>query len=161
LKKKISRLKLFLPAPTKMESDITRISRSLRHLQLVLFFCGLTWFASIIAVVAPWHTAEKLLRGLGAKAISYDPMLDYWLRMATGAFSLVGTLFIVFALRPERYRNVIPLFGWLMVVEGLVLFFHGLRLNLPPLPFYADTAACLLGGAGILGLSRRAFRTGG
>lgn len=37
-----------------------------------------------------------------------------------------------------------------MIAEGMLLLFHGLRLHLPPFPFYGDTAACLVGGGGIL-----------
>lgn len=45
---------------------------------------------------------------------------------------------------------MIGLLGGFMVVEGLVLLVHGLMLGLGPLPFYVDTAFCLLIGAGIL-----------
>ena len=82
-------------------------------------------------------------------------MLDYWLRMASGAFGLVGFLFLLLAIRPVHYANIIPWFGWLMVCEGVILLFHGLRLHLPPFPFYADTAACFIGGIGILGTIRK------
>ena len=81
-------------------------------------------------------------------------MLDYWLRMAAGAFTLVGCWYLVLAIWPNKYWNAIPWFGWLMVIEGVILLVHGLRLSLPTFPFYADTAACLLGGLGILWLSR-------
>jgi FtsH-binding integral membrane protein len=94
--------------------------------------------------------ATTLLSGLGAGPIPADPMLDYWLRMASGAFTLVGILFLAFAIRPATYSNVIPLAAALMVLEGIVLLVHGIRLHLPPLPFYADTAACIFIGAGIL-----------
>ena len=43
-----------------------------------------------------------------------------------------------------------------MLVEGLVLLTQGVRLGLPPLPFYADTAACIIGGTGILWSAARA-----
>jgi len=77
-------------------------------------------------------------------------MLDYWLRMAAGAFALVGVLYLVLMISPRKYSAVIPWFGALMVVEGLILLIHGLRLGLAPLPFYADTAACFVGGTGII-----------
>jgi hypothetical protein len=83
-------------------------------------------------------------------------MLDYWLRMASGAFTLVGCWFLVLMMRPTKYYATIPWFGGLMVIEGLILLIHGIRLQLPPLPFYADTAACLFGGAGILYLAPHA-----
>lgn len=40
----------------------------------------------------------------------------------------------------------------LQCLEGIVLLVHGLKLGLPPVPFYADTAFCLLVGAGIWSL---------
>jgi len=43
-----------------------------------------------------------------------------------------------------------PWFGWLMIVEGVILLVSGLRLGIGPFPFYGDVSACFLGGAGIL-----------
>lgn len=91
-----------------------------------------------------------------ANPIAYDPMLDYWLRMASGAFGLVGIWYLVLMLWPRRFSAAIPWFGALMIAEGLILLVHGVRLNLPPLPFYGDTAACFLGGGGILLLAKAA-----
>lgn len=97
------------------------------------------------------------LEGFGLKAeIRYDPMLDYWLRMISGAFSLLGGAFFALALNPRQYWTAIPLFGFLMVGEGLILLFSGLRLHLSWLPFVADTMACLSAGLGILWLWRKA-----
>jgi len=121
---------------------------------MFLLFSAFAWGISLLGVVLPWPFAVAALQGLGAGSIPSDPMLDYWLRMASGAFALVGCLFFLFALQPERYAVVIPWFGWLMVVEGGILLVHGIRLGLPPLPFYADTSACLFAGAGILICSR-------
>ena len=56
----------------------------------------------------------------------------------------------------RKFHAAIPWFGGLMVVEGIILLVHGLRLSLPPFPFYADTLACFLGGGAILHLSRHA-----
>ncbi len=97
-----------------------------------------------------------MLQGLGAKPIAYDPMLDYWLRMASGAFALVGVWFLVMTVWPRKFYAAIPWFGAFMLVEGLILLVHGLRLSLPPSPLYGDVSACLLGGAGILVLARQA-----
>ena len=93
---------------------------------------------------------------MGAKPIAYDPMLDYWLRMICGAFTLVGIWYLAMALWPQKFAVAIPFFGWLMIIEGVILLVHGLRLGLPPLPFYGDVAACLIGGAGIVLFARHA-----
>ncbi len=128
----------------------------LRLLRLFLGFSAAAWGVSVFGVVLPWPAATDALQGLGSGPIPYDRMLDYWLRMAAGAFTLVGGLFLLLMLHPARYRTIIPWFGMLMWAEGGVLLVHGLRLALPPFPFYADTAACFLGGAGILWFSARA-----
>jgi FtsH-binding integral membrane protein len=129
----------------------------LRLLRLTLVLSAFAWGVSLFGVFASWPAAQAALQELGAKSINHDPMLDYWLRMAAGFFSLVGALFLVLALRPLQHRAIIPWFGGLMLVEGVVLLVHGLRLQLPPIPFAADTLACLGAGAAILYLSRGAF----
>jgi len=128
----------------------------LRLLRLFLGFAAFSWGISVVGVFASWPEASKLLQGLGAKPIAYDPMLDYWLRMAAGAFALIGGWYLVLMLRPQKFRAAIPWFGALMLVEGTILLVHGLRLGLPPFPFYGDVSACFLGGAGILLMSRHA-----
>ena len=101
-----------------------------------------------------WSAATDALRGLGAQPIAYDPMLDYWLRMASGAFALVGGWYLVLMIWPQKFAAAIPWFGVLMLAEGCILLFHGIRLSLPPFPFYGDTAACFVGGGGILYFSQ-------
>ena len=128
----------------------------LRLLRLALGFAAFAWGISVVGVFASWAAAEHALEGLGARPIAYDPMLDYWLRMASGAFALVGGWYFVLMIWPQKFHAAIPWFGGLMLVEGLILLVHGLRLSLPPFPFYVDTAACLLGGGAIVYLSRYA-----
>jgi len=123
------------------------------HLRLLRLFLGFTafgWGISVVGVFVSWPEASKLLQGLGAKPIAYDPMLDYWLRMASGAFALVGVWYLVLMIWPRKFSAAIPWFGVLMLVEGIILLVHGLRLSLPPFPFYGDVAACFADGFGIL-----------
>ena len=127
---------------------------NLRLLRLFLGFASLTWGASVFGVFSSWSAAAEALQGLGAQPIAYDRMLDYWLRMAAGAFTLIGCWFLVLMIWPQRFQPAIPWFGGFMLVEGAILLVHGLRLSLPPFPFLCDTAACFLGGSGILYFSR-------
>lgn len=127
----------------------------LRLLRLFLGFSAFAWGVSAAGVFVSWQEAEKLLEGLGAKPIAYDPMLDYWLRMAAGAFALVGLWYLLLALWPKKFSVAVPWFGVLMLLEGLILLVHGLRLSLPPFPFYGDVSACFIAGSGIVLCSRR------
>jgi len=61
----------------------------LRLLRLFLGFSAFAWGVSVVGVVVSWSTAAEALQGLGAQPIAYDRMLDYWLRMASGALALV------------------------------------------------------------------------
>ncbi|HSY43150.1 MAG TPA: hypothetical protein VK811_04520 [Candidatus Acidoferrum sp.] len=125
----------------------------LRLLRLFLGFAAFAWGISVVGVFMSWSAAEHALEGLGAHPIIYDRMLDYWLRMASGAFALIGGWYLVLMIWPQKFHAAIPWFGGLMLVEGVILLVHGLRLSLPPFPFYADVTACFLGGGGILYLS--------
>lgn len=141
------------------QSQSSVMSRvSMRLLRAFLGFSAVAWGASVFGVFLSWSAANEALQGLGAEPIVYDRMLDYWLRMAAGAFTLVSGLFLVLMLRPERHLAVIPWFGGLMICEGAILLVHGIRLGLPPLPFYADTAACFVGGGGILVSARNVHK---
>jgi hypothetical protein len=128
----------------------------LRLLRLFLGFAAFAWGVSVFGVFLSWPAAENALQGLGARPVAYDPMLDYWLRMAAGAFALVGGWYLVLMIWPRKFHAAIPWFGALMVAEGVILLIHGLRLGLPPFPFYGDTAACFIGGGGIWYLARYA-----
>ena len=120
-----------------------------RLLRVLLFVAAFGWAVAVLGVVLPWSTALIGLRGFGAGEIPYDPMIDYWMRMAAGAFTGIGIFIFVVATRPDRFRNVIGLIGALSVLEGAVLLIHGIRLGLAPFPFYGDTLFCLVVGVGI------------
>jgi hypothetical protein len=128
----------------------------LRLLRLCLGFTAMTWGASVAGIFLSWSAATQALEGLGAQPIVYDRMLDYWLRMAAGAFALIGCWYLVLMIWPKKFHAAIPWFGGLMLAEGVILLIHGLRLSLPPFPFYGDVSACLIGGGAILYLSRHA-----
>ena|ERR1035437_10264800 len=128
----------------------------LRLLRLFLGFAAFAWGISVMGVFASWPQVNNIAQGMGAKPIAFDPMLDYWLRMVAGAFTLVGCWYLVLMIWPKKFHAAIPWFGALMLVEGIILLVHGVRLGLGPFPFYGDVSACFLGGAGILFFARAA-----
>ena len=125
----------------------------LRLLRIFLAASAFGWGVCLVGVLASWPQVNSIAQGMGAKPIAYDPMLDYWLRMSCGAFTLVGLWYLMLALWPRKFAVAIPWFGWLMIVEGVLLLISGLRLGLGPFPFYGDVALNLVCGAGIV-LSR-------
>ena len=122
-------------------------------LTLLRAFLGLgaaTWGAAAPGVFLKWRTAADAMEGFGASPVTYDRMLDYWLRMASGGFALVGCLYLLLMIWPRRFREIVPFMGWFALIEGVVLLGHGLRLGLHPWPFYGDVSACFVSGGGIL-----------
>lgn len=128
----------------------------LRLLRLFLIFSAFGWGVCLVGVFASWPQVNAIAQGMGAKPIAYDPMLDYWLRMVCGAFTLVGVWYLMLALWPRKFAVAIPWFGWLMVVEGVILLVSGLRLGLGPFPFYGDVALSLVCGGGIVAFASAA-----
>jgi hypothetical protein len=126
------------------------------RLRLLRFFLGaaaIGWIVCLYGVFASWPAVNQALQGFGAHPIPNDPMLEYWMRMFSGAFGLVGIWYGMLMIWPRKFSAAIPWFGALMLIEGVILLVHGLRLSLPPFPFYGDTAACFVIGGGILFLS--------
>lgn len=127
----------------------------LNILRIVLFFTGLGWGLTVIGVFLPWDFATEHLEIFGGSGpIPDDPMLNYWLRMASGAFGIIGVFFLISAWKPHEYKNIIPLLGWLSLFEGFVLLYYGLLFNLRFFPFVLDVSIGLVPGIAILLLKK-------
>ena len=93
---------------------------------------------------------DFVLQNMGASAPVTDPQLHYWFRMATGAWSVIGFLFLMVLLFPAKYRNLIPLLAGGTLFEGVVLWIWGMFLKLPLFPFAGDVGFCIVVGCGLL-----------
>jgi hypothetical protein len=119
-------------------------------LRVFLGAAAFGWIVCFYGVFASWSAVVKGLEFFGAHAIAYDRMLEYWLRMFSAAFGLIGVWYGMMMLRPRKFAAAIPWFGVIMLLEGIILLVHGVRLSLPPFPFYIDTTACFVVGGGIV-----------
>jgi len=120
-------------------------------LRFTLLVTGLGWGLTVLGVFLPWEFATEHLEVFGGSGpIPNDPMLNYWLRMAAGAFGIVGYFFLISAWKPEQYKNIIPLLGWLSLFEGFILLYYGLLLDLDFFPFVLDVSIGLIPGVIIL-----------
>ena len=118
--------------------------------RLFLLAGSIGWGISVLGIILPWEIMNTILQNMGMKEAIADPQIEYWFRMATGAWSVIGFLYIMAYLRPEKYRNLIPLLAVGTLAEGLVLLVHGLVLSVPLFPFVGDVAFCLAIGLGLL-----------
>ncbi len=122
--------------------------------RIFLLAGAIGWGVSILGVLLPWSVMDIVLQNMGAAAPVTDVQVQYWFRMATGAWSIIGFLYLIVLLKPQKYNNLIPLLARGTVFEGIVLLIHGLYLNLPLFPFAGDVGFCLIVGGGLL-LSNR------
>lgn len=120
-------------------------------LRIILLGAGLGWGLTIVGAFLPWEWAtDHLERFGGSGEIPNDTMLNYWLRMASGAFGFVGAFFLLAAWKPDKYKNIIPILAYGSLIEVAILLFYGLKFNLPLFPFGPDVAIALIPGIGIL-----------
>jgi len=123
----------------------------LNLLRIILLGAGLGWGLTIIGVFLPWEWAtDHLERFGGSGPIPNDVMLNYWMRMASGAFGFVGMFFILAAWNPHKYYNIIPILAYGSLFEGAILLFYGIKFELSLFPFGPDVAIALIPGIGIL-----------
>ena len=123
--------------------------------RIFLLAGAIGWGVSILGVLLPWSVMDIVLQNMGAASPITDLQIQYWFRMATGAWSIIGFLYLIVLLKPQKYNNLIPLLAWGTVFEGIVLLIHGLYLNLPIFPFAGDVGFCLIVGGGLLLTDRR------
>ena len=118
--------------------------------RIFLLAGAIGWGISILGVLLPWSVMDIVLQNMGAASPITDMQVQYWFRMAAGAWTIIGFLYLMVLLTPQKYDNLIPLLGWGTLFEGIVLLIHGLYLNLPIFPFAGDVGFCLIVGGGLL-----------
>ena len=118
--------------------------------RIFLLAGAIGWGVSILGVLLPWSVMDIVLQNMGAASPITDVQVQYWFRMATTAWSIIGFLYLIVLLKPQKYNNLIPLLAWGTLFEGIVLLIHGLYLNLPLFPFAGDVGFCLIVGGGLL-----------
>ncbi len=128
------------------------------RLGLLLSACG--WGISFFFTFAPWQTAASQLYDMGANEIPYDPLLDYWLRMASCAFGCIGIASALACLRPAKFTGMISLLGPFHFIVGSTLAVAAYQNHLTPelhSTFIPDITFCFLTGLLILVPQLREF----
>lgn len=126
-------------------------------LRVCLLIGAIGWGISVFFTITPWSISMDQLQRMGAKPVAYQPLLDYWLKMASAVFVGIGALFFMAFLQPEKHRQLIPYLGIFSLVMGVVLLIAAIsnELNTEQHPtFVADISFCLLVGLGILGIRK-------
>ena len=103
---------------------------------------------------ASWDFASDQFYYMGAGRIGYQPMLDYWMRMAGAAFGCIGIASGLACLYPIFFRGLVFLLGPFHLFVGIVLFAaaRSNRLDYDYHPtFLADITFCFVTAFLIIG----------
>lgn len=90
-------------------------------LRLGLLVATWGWGISFAFLFSPWEASVTQLQSMGLSDLTYEPILDYWLRMAAATFGCVGMAAGLACWKPERFRILIQLLGPFHLFLGIVL----------------------------------------
>jgi len=126
-------------------------------LRTMLILVSLTGLHCVVFLFMPWEWTIAVVKRLEIKGVPEEcsPIIEYWMLMMAALCVVIGYFYLVAALNPQKYRNILPILGWALVFIGLTAGCHGIRLGLPSWPFYGDLVICAVCGPGIVWLSRR------
>jgi len=95
---------------------------------LVLGGCG--WLISFAFTFTSWaHSHEQLVQ-MGMQPMAHQPLLNYWLKMASAAFGCLGIIFLITSYRPEKFKHLNYMLAGLSAFVGSVILFTALSENL-------------------------------
>lgn len=119
----------------------------LRMLRLGLLLSSVGWGISFLFTFTSWEFASDQLLLMGAESITYQPLLDYWLKMASAAFGCIGIASALACAWPERLPGMIlllgPFHGFMGVVLSVSSRVNGLDPEVHP-TFGADITFCFV-----------------
>ena len=122
-------------------------------LKFALLLGSVGWGISFYFTFTSWENSTNQLYQMGATPIQYQPLLDYWLKMASSLFGGVGIIFFICYRNPAKYKTTIPLLCYPSILVGVVILSSALlnKLTLSIHPTYpADITFCFLVGISII-----------
>jgi len=122
---------------------------ALNTLRLGLALSAIGWGISFFFTFAPWRAATLQLYGMGANAIEYQPLLDYWLKMASSVFGCIGVASALASFRPRHFASLIVLLAPFHFIVGTTLLVAAGRNQMSPRlhpTFIPDVTFCFIVG---------------
>lgn len=127
------------------EAPFTRGESRVLRFGLLLATWG--WGISFAFLFSPWETSITQLQRMGLGDLPYQPILDYWLRMAGATFGCIGMAAGLACWKPDRFRILIQLLGPFHVFIGVVLVVAARQNSLQPeihTSYFVDIPFCFL-----------------
>jgi hypothetical protein len=90
-------------------------------LRLGLFISTFGWGISFFFTIESWTAAVNRLYSMGASEIAYQPLLAYWLKMASAVFGCIGVVSALAFVWPNRFVSVIHVLAPFHLLVGATL----------------------------------------
>lgn len=123
-----------------MDKNLTGVRK--RLIRIMSCIIGLGFLISLYFTFTSWETGYSYLCDMGAKPVAYQPIFKYWLNMASASFGCVGVLYLMIALDPQKYIQIIPWASLQLLFVGVILIITGFRVGLQTEFFLGDVAYC-------------------
>ena len=117
------------------------------RLGLLASTCG--WGISFFFTFSTWEVATNQLYEMGANTIPYDPLLNYWMKMASATFGCIGIASALACAAPHAYMGLIRLLGpfhfFIAITLVIAAYQNHLTTSLHP-TFVPDITFCVIAG---------------
>jgi hypothetical protein len=127
----------------------------------LLRFVGVTALFALVAVLMPVSWMAATYRWLGLGEMPTAPVFEYLARSVSPFYAFSGTLCLVVASDPERYRLLVQFLGLAQAVMGAVFVGVDLAAGMPLWWSASEGPAGIGVGALMFILARPAHRAGG
>lgn len=127
--------------------------RQLGHFRVQRFILRLFAIATLAALPAiflPHLALEKLAWAVGIKEPPHSPLLIYMIAGGSAVYVAQGALFWVMSTDLVRYRPMIVLIAWMLVLFGPLFVWIHLQSSTPRWWLLLDSLSCLVAGIALL-----------
>lgn len=128
----------------------------MRELKVCLWIAGVLCLLSVAGLFLPLSACESIARFFGIETLPDSPLTMYAIRTVSATFIGIGGFFIILAMNPMKYGVMVPFSGLVAVFIAVVCLITGLAVGMPALWFLGDSLSCLVLGALIFVLWRKA-----
>lgn len=106
--------------------------------RLAAFTAGVGWFVSILANIVNGSTVFEYLSFISSEEFDYHPMLDYWMKMASLAFALIGIGFLYCSWKWKETIHLGFYLGIYQIVSALSVLLTMSRIELSSQIYLVD-----------------------
>ncbi len=115
--------------------------------RLAAIAAGIGWVVSILATIVNGELVFEFLQYVSGLSFEYNPMLDYWMKMAGLAFAFVGLGFLYCGIKWKEGLKFGLYFGSFQILSGIAVLLNMVRMEIDSLIYLMDCTFFL--GTGI------------